>query len=130
MDTTILYRTKVALLIHNVNIKIDILKNMYIIYKDNNYGYNNANKTNDLDLLKLFPIELILNGSIIVSFRFNQNSSFEVRQIESKLQLYSGNEYICDVTFSKRPLFWNMRSDSSIPMKRIGSVYGTSTLTF
>lgn len=107
-----------------------MLKNIYLTYKENNYGYNNPNKTNDLDFLKLLPTELILNGSIIVSFRFNQNSSFEVRQIESKLQLYSGNEYVCDITFSKRPLFWNMRSESGIPMKRIGSVYGTSTLTF
>ena len=125
-----LYKTKVDLLMYGVNITIATLNCYCGTYKENNYGYNNPNQSDSKEFLSSLPTELLLDNEIIVSFRYNPSSSYCIKSDGKDLKLYHGDNVICKVHLSKRPSFWKCQCKSGIPMKRIGSVYGLSTLTF
>lgn len=98
-------------------------------YKEQNYGYNNPNWIcNSRDII--LPSELMING-MIVSVRYRRSSPYTVKKLEDLYYLYYENdERLAQVEFPHRPQFWSEYTSDGILMKRIGSVYGLTALTF
>jgi hypothetical protein len=124
---------KAELLLNGVNINAKTLDYVDYPYKENNYGYNNPNRTDDMSLLLRLPTELILPHEIIVSFRYKNNSDFEVVPFggsANRLLLTRNSVPVAEVSLSPRPKFWSCATSDGVGMKQIGSVYGMSTLVF
>jgi hypothetical protein len=121
---------KAEMLSGGVVTDLDAISAIGYEYKENNYGYNNPNRTNDRSLLVRLPTELIMSGDVVCSFRYNPKASWRLRADSGGAWLENDETVIEGVKLSPRPAFWDMNTSSDRPMKDIGGVYGLDTVVF
>jgi hypothetical protein len=120
---------KANFLLYGINIQRDALDGVGTKYKENQYGYDNPNWT-DNERLPITPSEVMLPGDLVAAVRHKPNSPFKIKKSsddESLIVEKDGKE-IGEVEWCVRPKFFDKKTSDGVLMKNIGTVYGDSVL--
>jgi hypothetical protein len=119
---------KAALLTEGIKAEPEALRDVGVLYKEQNHGLFGWDFENHVD--QKVPDDFFLEDGSVVQFRLNYRSPYIVRQLEDKLALFRNDEEICNVRWINRPLYYNKKSSRGNDMIRIGQVGGADNLFF
>jgi hypothetical protein len=119
---------KASLLTEGIRADKDALAGLGIRYKEQNHGLFGWDFENHPETK--IPDDFQLQDGSVVQFRLNSLSPFVLRLQEAKLQVFKGEEAICDASLIPRPGFYGQKTAGGNDMIKIGQVGGRDNLFF
>lgn len=121
-------RSKLKLLTYGVRDNPELFDILSYRFKEEHYAYDNGNW--GIDKNRLVPTELIMPGNIVSKIHFRPNSPIGLRIDGDTLIIEENNKTLTTFEFLPRPKFWDFKTTSGTPTKRLAQMYGKDCLNF
>jgi hypothetical protein len=119
---------KARLLTEGIRADAEALGEVGTRYKEQNHGLFGWDFENHPELK--IPDDFQLQDGTVVQFRLNSLSPYVLRITGGRLQVFKGEEAICDASLIPRPEFYGKKTAGGNDMIRIGQVGGRDNLFF
>ncbi|MGA2103802.1 MAG: radical SAM protein [Methanoregula sp.] len=97
-------------------------------YKEQNHGLFGWDFENHIK--QKLPDDFCLPDGTVVQFRLNTKSPYHVASIDDKPQLYYNDHAICEVSWLRRPRYYDEKTAKGNEMIKIGQIGGKDDLFF
>jgi len=119
---------KAALLTEGIQAEKEALRDVGVLYKEQNHGLFGWDFENHVELKT--PDDFFLQDGTVVQFRLNRKSPYMVRRRDGRLVLFHNDEDLGDVRWIERPAYYGQKTSKGNDMIRIGQVGGADNLFF
>src|SRR5208337_2154556 len=113
---------KAALLTEGVRSDHESVSEVGTRYKEQNHGLFGWDFENHIK--QKLPDDFCLPDGTVVQFRLNTKSPYHVASIDDKPQLYYNDHAICEVSWLRRPRYYDEKTAKGNEMIKIGQIGG------
>ena len=119
---------KLKLLVYGVKDAPEVFKEFEMDFKEEHYAYDNGNW--GVDKKRLTPTEILLPGGIVSKLHIRPDSPLTICKDNKKLYVKMDDKFLTEFMFLPKPKFWNYKTKSGMPTKKIAQMYGLNALNF
>jgi hypothetical protein len=119
---------KASLLTEGLRASLESLRGVGSLYKEQNHGLFGWDFENHVDVK--YPDDFLLPDGTVVQFRMNSRSPYHVESIDGRLAIYFNDRELTDVSWIKRPGYYDRKTSAGNDMIKIGQVGGKDNMFF
>ena len=119
---------KASLLTEGLRASPESLRGVGTVYKEQNHGLFGWDFENHVGIQ--YPDDFLLPDGTVVQFRLNSRSPYHVEAIDGRLAVFFNDQEISELSWIKRPAYYNSKTSHGNDMIRIGQVGGKDNMFF